>query len=55
MAKGVNIPYALGIDNLEPLGDKLVANISLPDDDSLVNKILSYGGNVRVAEPSASL
>lgn len=43
----------LGIDNIEPLGDKLVANISLPDDDSLVNKILSYGGNVRVAEPSA--
>lgn len=42
----------LGIDNIEPLGDKFIATITLPDDESLVNKILSYGGTVRVAEPA---
>lgn len=43
----------LGIDNIEPLGDKFVATMDLPDDESLVNKILSYGGSVRVSEPAA--
>ena len=42
----------LGIDNIEPLGNKFIATITLPDDESLVNKILSYGGTVRVAEPA---
>lgn len=43
----------LGIDNIEPQGDALVANLSLPDDDGLVNKILSYGGAVKVLEPKS--
>lgn len=43
----------LGIDNIEPLGNKFIATMTLPDDESLVNKILSYGGTVRVAAPSA--
>ncbi len=42
----------LGIDNIEPRGDKFAANISLPDDDGLVNKILSFGGAVRVLQPA---
>ena len=41
----------LGIDNIEPLGDAFVANMTLPDDESLVNKILGYGGAVKVLEP----
>ncbi|MDE7330159.1 MAG: WYL domain-containing protein, partial [Clostridia bacterium] len=41
----------LGIDNIEPRGDKLTATISLPDDNVLVNKILSFGGAVKVLSP----
>ena len=41
----------LGIDCIEPRGDKFVANVSLPDDDGLINKILSYGGGVKVISP----
>ncbi len=42
----------LGIDNVEPRGDKFVAEISLPDDEILVNKILSFGGGVKVLSPA---
>ncbi|MDE7379650.1 MAG: YafY family transcriptional regulator [Clostridia bacterium] len=41
----------LGVDNIEPHGNGLIANVSLPDDDTLVDKILSYGGKVRVVSP----
>jgi len=41
----------LGIDNIEPRGNALVASITLPDDELSVNKILSYGGAVRVLSP----
>ncbi len=41
----------LGVDNIEPRGDKFVAEISLPDDDILVNKILGLGGGVKVVSP----
>lgn len=41
----------LGIDNIEPRGDGFIANLTLPDDEILVNKILSYGGAVSVIEP----
>ena len=41
----------LGIDNIEPSGQAFVARLTLPDDDGLVNKILSYGGAVKVLEP----
>ncbi|MDE6690554.1 MAG: YafY family transcriptional regulator [Clostridia bacterium] len=41
----------LGVDNVEPYGDGLIANVSLPDDDMLVAKILGNGGNVRVIAP----
>ena len=42
----------LGVDNVEPYGNGLIANVSLPDDDMLVGKILSYGGKVKVIAPA---
>lgn len=42
----------LGVDNVEPYGDGLIANVSLPDDDMLVDKILGYGGKVKVIVPA---
>lgn len=41
----------LGIDNIEPRGDGFIAKLALPDDGGLVNKILGYGGAVKVLEP----
>lgn len=41
----------LGIDGVEPRGNALVASVRLPDDGTLVNKILSFGGAVRVLAP----
>lgn len=41
----------LGIDALEQTGDGFIAQVTLPDDDSLVSKILSYGGAVQVLNP----
>lgn len=41
----------LGIDNIEPRGNAFIARLTLPDDGGLVNKILSYGGAVKVLEP----
>lgn len=42
----------LGVDAVEPRGDKLVAELALPDDGGLVNKILSFGGGVKVVFPA---
>ena len=41
----------LGIDIIEPCGDAFEAHASLPNDEMLVNKILSYGGAVTVTAP----
>lgn len=41
----------LGVDNIEPCGEGFIANMQLPDDGVLVNKILSYGGAVKVLDP----
>ncbi|MDE7163575.1 MAG: YafY family transcriptional regulator [Clostridia bacterium] len=41
----------LGVDNIEPRGNGLVATLSLPDDEMLVDKILGYGGKVKVISP----
>lgn len=41
----------LGVDNIEPRGEGLVATVSLPDDEMLVDKILGYGGKVKVLAP----
>ena len=40
----------LGIDSIEPRANKLVCEISLPK-DGLVNKILSFGGAIKVLAP----
>lgn len=41
----------LGIDALIETGDGFLAEVTLSDDESLVNKILSYGGAVQVVNP----
>lgn len=41
----------LGIDNIEPRGNAFIARVTLPDDGGLVNKILGFGGAVKVLEP----
>ncbi len=49
-----NLPDAeewLGIDNIEPRGAGFIAEATLPDDESLIGKILSYGGAVKVLSP----
>ena len=43
----------LGVDNVEPRGNALVASVSMPNDDMLVDKILSFGGKVKVISPLA--
>lgn len=43
----------LGIDNIEPRGKGLCAHVTLPDDEALVGKILSYGGAVKVLAPAS--
>lgn len=43
----------IGVDNVEPRGNALVAALRLPDDETLVDKILGYGGKVRVLEPQS--
>lgn len=42
----------LGVDNVEPRANALVATVSLPDDETLVDKILGYGGKVKVIAPA---
>lgn len=41
----------LGVDAVEPRGDGIYAEVLLPDDCGLINKILSFGGGVTVVEP----
>ncbi len=43
----------LGIDNITPDKNAFTASLTLPDDGGLVNKILSYGGKVKVLEPQS--
>ncbi|MGN0804503.1 MAG: helix-turn-helix transcriptional regulator [Candidatus Coproplasma sp.] len=46
-----DVEELLGVDNVEPIGDALIATVSLPDDETLVDKILGYGGKVKVLSP----
>lgn len=43
----------LSIDNIEPRGEGFIATVFLPDDDGLVDKILGFGGKVKVIEPQS--
>ena len=48
------LPFAegwLGIENLHKQGDKYYAEVSLPDDESLVGTILSVGAGLKVLSP----
>lgn len=42
----------LGMENIEPRGNAFIAHVTAPDDGGLVNRILSYGGTVKVLEPT---
>lgn len=46
-----DVEELIGIDNIEPRGDSLTATVYLPDDETLVDKILGYGGKVKVISP----
>lgn len=41
----------LGIENVSKIGDKFYANVTLPCDDGLVSKIMSYGDGIKVISP----
>ena len=41
----------LGIENVKPAGDKFIADVSLPFDDGLVSKIMSYSSGIKVVAP----
>ena len=43
----------LGVDSVEPRANAMVARVSLPDDDMLVDKILGFGGKVKVLSPES--
>lgn len=43
----------LGIENVQKKGDSFFACASLPFDDGLVSKIMSFGKNVKVLSPAA--
>lgn len=43
----------LGIDNIEPRGNAFYASLNLPNDEMLVNKILGFGGKVKVLSPAS--
>lgn len=50
------LPFAeewLGIENILRRGDRYVAEVSLPDDDTLVGKILSAGAGFKVLSPAS--
>ncbi len=50
------LPFAeewLGIDNVIKRGDKYFAEVSLPNDESLVGKILSVGAGFKVLSPAS--
>ena len=41
----------LGIEHVSKVGDKFYASASLPCDDGLVSKIMSYGSGIKVTAP----
>ena len=48
-----DVEELIGVDNVEPKGNALIATVALPDDETLVEKILSYGGKVKVIAPTS--
>ncbi len=43
----------IGIDNIEPRANKFVAEVSLPDDEGLVSKLLGFGGGIKIVSPAS--
>ncbi len=43
----------LGIENINNIGNKHIANVKLPYDNGLIMKIMSYGSGIKVIEPLA--
>lgn len=43
----------LGVENIRRQDEKLIADVTLPDDDALAGKILSLGANVKVVYPQS--
>lgn len=41
----------LGVENVKRIDDKFIVSVSLPYDNGLVSKILSYGSGITVLEP----
>jgi predicted DNA-binding transcriptional regulator YafY len=41
----------LGVENLQQRGEKLIAEVELPDDEILIKKLLSFGSGVTVKSP----
>jgi predicted DNA-binding transcriptional regulator YafY len=41
----------LGIENVNKVGEKFYASASLPIDDGLVSKIISFGNGIKVVSP----
>lgn len=48
-----DVEELIGVDNIEPRGNALTATVALPDDGTLVDKILGYGGKVKVIAPES--
>ncbi len=48
-----DVEELIGVDNIDLRGNGLIANVSLPDDNMLVDKILGYGGKVKVLAPES--
>ena len=49
------LPFAeewLGVENVRAIDGKFYADVTLPDDDALVGKILSAGAGIRVLSPA---
>ncbi len=42
----------LGIENISQINGKFIANVKLPFDNGLISKIMSYGGGIKVLEPT---
>lgn len=50
------LPFAeewLGVENVQKQGEKYISEVTLPDDESLVSKILSAGPGFRVVSPAS--
>jgi predicted DNA-binding transcriptional regulator YafY len=43
----------IGIDNINTSGEQIYASVSLPYDEEIIQKLLSFGGKVKVLSPQS--